>query len=82
MWQLERNTDRRTAFISAILARVFRDRRKRVSFLLIMIRPLLLLGFFQGDHFVRVTDTLCPWGSGAIGTDFGSNQADNLFRHP
>ena len=35
--------------------RVFRDRRKRVSFL-VVDPPLLLLRFFQGDHFVGVAD--------------------------
>src|SRR5688572_19398462 len=62
MCELDRLTDRRTTFSSAILARVRRERRIRDCFLSIMAYStparLLLLGFLEHDLLTHVTNAL------------------------
>src|SRR5437762_12120475 len=75
MWQFERFTTRRVARCSAIRNRVLRERRRRASILFIGdLCPwpgLLLLGFFDHNSFVVITDALAFVRlRRAVGADF------------
>src|SRR5215510_10691628 len=79
MCELERCTVRRTAFSSAILARVARARLTLATFLSIVRLRLLLLRFLDLDLLVRVANALALVRlRTAVGAHFRRNLPDQL----
>src|SRR5579862_2548237 len=80
MCTLVRCTVRRTAPISRILSRVWRERRRRASFLSIMVVALLLLRFFEHDGLARIAHALALVGLGGLDVaDLGRDAAHQLL---